>query len=257
MGGAVRGGPPKAPLACHTRHGCEPACPDRPRLVVFAGGEVADAPALGRWAADADLVVAADSGLGRALDAGLTPDVVVGDMDSVRPEDLDAARGAGVEVVSLDPVNKDQTDLECAVEHGLARLGGPARILLAGIAGGRLDHTLAAMSLMARLAAEGHIVEAGDGRAWATVLGGGRRCVCLTGVRGEIVSFIPVMGDAAGVTLQGLRYPLERAVLPFGSSRGVSNEFAAPAARASIESGYLLVVRPGAPGGAPSAAPSG
>jgi thiamine pyrophosphokinase len=40
----------------------------------------------------------------------------------------------------------------------------------------------------------------------------------------------------------GLRWRLQDAVLPFGSSRGVSNELVAEEARISLRSGVVLVI---------------
>lgn len=230
--------------------------------MVFAGGDIKDGAAVARWTEGADLVVAADSGLGRAFACGLTPDALVGDLDSAAPADVEAARRAGMSVHAVNPV-KDETDLELAVDYGLTTLGvrgatgragvpGPAgapiaHIILAGITGGRLDHTLAAMGLLARLAREGHCVEAGDGAAWATVLGGRRRTIQLRGRPGEYLSLIPLLSDVTGVTLVGFKYPLTGAVLPWGKSLGVSNEFAEPEASVEMEDGWLLVVKPGQP----------
>ncbi len=244
-----------------------------PKLVIFAGGDIRDEAAVARWTGGADLVVAADSGLGRAFACGLTPDALVGDLDSAAPADVEAARRAGVAMLTVNPV-KDETDLELAVEYGLARLGIPAgvqldlpaapgdpspsalpslpdpsgpiaHIILAGITGGRLDHTLAAFGLMARLSRQGHCVEAGDGVAWATILGGRRLAIQLRGHPGEYLSLIPLLSDVTGVTLSGFKYPLTKATLPWGKSVGVSNEFATPQALVQIDGGWLLVVKPG------------
>jgi thiamine pyrophosphokinase len=68
----------------------------------------------------------------------------------------------------------------------------------------------------------------------------------LTGEEGELVSLLPVGGPAEGVSTSGLRYPLAGETLEPGSSRGVSNVFAAREAHISLERGVLLAIRPGA-----------
>jgi thiamine pyrophosphokinase len=209
-------------------------------VVVGGGGppEV-DAGALG-VPLDRALVVAADSGLDGARRLGLVPDVVVGDMDSVDPASLAAAERAGVPV-ERHPVAKDATDLDLAIDAALAR--GARRIVAVTGAGDRFDHALAvALSLAApRLA--GVAVEAWIGRARLWVV---RDEVVLPGEPGALVSLLPVHGPARGVTTQGLRYPLAGEDLEPGTTRGVSNEMTAAAARVRVRTGVLLAVLPGA-----------
>src|SRR4051794_1456651 len=88
-------------------------------VLVFAGG---DAPGPGGLArtAGADLVIAADSGLAHARALGVHVDLVIGDLDSVDPTDLDAAVADGA-VVERHPAAKDATDLELALDPALDR----------------------------------------------------------------------------------------------------------------------------------------
>jgi thiamine pyrophosphokinase len=61
-------------------------------------------------------------------------------------------------------------------------------------------------------------------------------------VGGDLVTLLPIGGDAIGVRIDGVRWPLENATLRLGRSRGLSNEVLAPAASASLKRGTLLVV---------------
>ena len=70
----------------------------------------------------------------------------------------------------------------------------------------------------------------------------------LSGIPGELVSLLPVHGPAEAVRTEGLLYPLEDEPLHAGSSRGVSNEFAARHAVVHVRGGVLLAVQPGALG---------
>ena len=67
----------------------------------------------------------------------------------------------------------------------------------------------------------------------------------LTGTPGEIVSLLPLHGPAEGVTTSGLEYPLHGETLPAGTSRGVSNVFAATEAHVTVARGCLIAVQPG------------
>jgi thiamine pyrophosphokinase len=65
----------------------------------------------------------------------------------------------------------------------------------------------------------------------------------IQGAPGSVVSLIPLTGEVHGITYTGLKYPLEDATLPFGSTRGVSNEMAGSQATVRITGGLALLVR--------------
>lgn len=206
-------------------------------VVVFAGGE----PPVPRTVADlapADLVIAADSGLDHARALGVAVDVLVGDLDSVSSAGRRAAVAAGVEVVE-HPSAKDETDLELALQ--LAASGGAGRITVVGGHGGRLDHLLANVWLLAAPSLAEVEVRALLGPALVTVV---RARTVLTGRVGELVSLLPAHGPALGVRTEGLRYPLVDEALHPGSPRGVSNEFVAVEAAVALRSGTLVAVQP-------------
>src|SRR3954462_2177242 len=113
--------------------------------IVAAGGDPIDASWIPTLPA-ADLVVAADSGLAHVFALGLTPDIVVGDLDSVTAADLERARGLGAEVEQY-PVDKDATDLELGLAVARTRAATDVTVICGG--GGRLDHLLGGLHLLA------------------------------------------------------------------------------------------------------------
>jgi thiamine pyrophosphokinase len=191
---------------------------------------------------DDPLVVAADSGLEHARALGLAVDLVVGDMDSVDPAALDAARAAGTRV-DRHPVAKDATDLDLALDAAAASL--PSRLVVVTGTGDRFDHALAVALSASRPGRTEAPVEAWVGPAHLWVV---RDEVALVGEPGALVSLLPLHGAARGVTTSGLLYPLDDEDLEPGTSRGVSNEWAAEVATVRVRSGALVVVAPGVPG---------
>jgi thiamine pyrophosphokinase len=167
--------------------------------------------------------------------------VVVGDLDSVDPTVLEAARDAGA-VIETHPTAKDATDLELALVA--ARRFDPTHLEVIGGAGGRLDHLLANALLLGSPVTEGCSVLALVGSATVAVARPGRSVV-LDGSIGELVSLLPVNGPAVGVRTSGLRYELRGDQLDPGRTRGVSNELCARRARVSLDAGVLLAVLPG------------
>jgi thiamine pyrophosphokinase len=200
-------------------------------VVVLSGGpgslDVADLPV-------GATVIAADGGAELARMLGLRFDLVVGDLDSISAETL-----AGIEHVERHAAEKDATDLELALLAALRF--EPERVLVLGGGGGRLDHLLGGLLLLAADAYADVRVDAQFGAAAVHVVRGERM---LHGEPGELISLLAVHGPARGIVTDGLVYPLHGETLEPGSSRGISNVFAALEARIALERGVLLAVRP-------------
>ncbi len=207
-------------------------------VVVLTGGDpvspdlVADLPPRA-------YVIAADSGLDQAAILGLDVDLAVGDFDSLAPAALEAAMAAGCRV-ERHPAAKDHTDLElglrAALEHGCRR------VVVVGGYGGRLDHFLANVLVLASADLAGVVVEARVGTARLTVV---RARSELRRSAGALVSLLALGGVARGVRTVGLRYPLRDEDLAPGSTRGVSNELTGEVASVAVAKGTLLAVQPG------------
>jgi thiamine pyrophosphokinase len=207
------------------------------RAAVFLNG-APDSPGLIQTVAGrADLVVAADGGARYALGAGVVPDLVVGDMDSLG-EDLVREverRGASLE---RHPARKDKMDGHLAVLAARERGATAADLLCA--AGGRFGALFAVPHIL--LAAERIGLRSTVVADWGRMLvvEAGSRTV--EGRPRDSVSIFPLSGPATGVTLEGLAYPLEDALLEPGDTLGFHNELIGREARVSVREGALLVV---------------
>ena len=208
-------------------------------VVVVSGGNPPASPAASHVPTGAP-VIAADRGLDYALALGLDVTVAVGDFDSVSAEALAAAEATGVRI-ERHPAEKDATDLELALDTAIDMT--PERILVLAGTGGRLDHELSSLLLLASDRYAAAHVDALVGAAHIHVIRGERE---LGGQRGELCTLLAVNGPAVGVTTDGLGYPLRGETLEPGSSRGVSNVFEGEAALVEVEQGVLLAILPGA-----------
>ncbi len=204
-------------------------------VVVVAGGDTPTPEEVARLPAD-PVVVAADSGLDKAVAAGLPVAVAVGDMDSVSPEALAAAEQAGTRI-ERHPADKDQTDLELALELA-ARLAD--RVIVIGAGGGRLDHLIGNLYVLASPRWAGVDVEAWLGDAQAFVVRGRRR---LAAQPGATVSLF-ALGGPARLTATGLAWPLSDEVLDPLAGRGVSNQATAGHLQLVVHEGVVLAVMP-------------
>jgi thiamine pyrophosphokinase len=212
-------------------------------VVVIAGGEAPSLDAAGAVPPGAP-VVAADRGVDHARALGLEVTLAIGDFDSASADAVAAAEAEGARV-ERHPQAKDATDLELALDAALEL--DPARILVLAGTGDRLDHLFSALLLLGAPRYADVEIDARIGGSLIHVIRGERS---LEGRPGELVSLLPLHGPAEGVRTNGLEYALAGETLDPGSSRGVSNVFAAKTARVSVGSGILLAVRPAEDGGA-------
>lgn len=204
------------------------------RALIVLGGDPPQPALLQRCARRAQMTIAADRGL-EAFDAvGLTPDLLLGDMDSVREETL--ARYAARTQVERLPCRKDDTDGVHALDTAIAR--GADAITILGALGGRMDHAMANLMLLVRAHARGASAEILDARVRIVRVSGE---TVLRGAKGNTVSLIPA-GQARGVMLHGFFYhPQESFDLDFGYPLGVSNVVTQDEARVTVAQGDLLL----------------
>jgi len=175
-----------------------------------------------------DFLIAADGGLRHLARWGLAPDLLIGDLDSLEkaPEGLPCRQF---------PREKDATDLSLALDEAITR--GFTHIMITGAWGGRPDHSIGNLQLLASAARRGRFARLLCGGFTATAIAGGGALR----LRGSgTVSIFAWGGGAEGVTVRGLQYPLEGAVLQDDTPLGVSNALDGEG-MITLEHGTLLV----------------
>lgn len=208
--------------------------------VVFGGGPIdGDAVGAALRGVHADRVIAADSGLATCVAAGLHCDLVVGDMDSVDPQLLEAAAASGTVIERHEP-DKDATDLELALDRAVQGPGG-GTVLLMGSSRGRLDHLLATAVIIGSPRYSGCHLEAHLGQTRVLPVHDQRHLIAPVGTT---ASLFALHGPATGVTVTGMRWPLSDAVLDATTTVGVSNRFETAEADFTVDRGVLTVVIP-------------
>jgi thiamine pyrophosphokinase len=176
-----------------------------------------------------DLCAAADGGHLLLKELGITPDITVGDFDSSPPpEDHSFLR--------LEKA-KDVTDLYAAVQLGKER--GFRDFLIFGALGGSWGHSVANLQILAGLEKEGLSAALISGNVRVRALTEGSLTLSRSG--GAKVSILAFGGKAEGVTLKGMLYPLNEAVLDCRFPLGVSNELIGKTAKISVRRGTVLI----------------
>ena len=200
--------------------------------ICYIVGAMSLTPDLRPWPVPGDYVIAADRGFDSLMAYGVNPDLAVGDFDSL------GHRPSHHNVIQL-PQEKDDTDMVFALRKGL-ELGYRRFVLLGGV-GGRLEHTLANLQLLDWLALRGAQGFLAGEKTAATCIRDGRRILFPAEMEGYL-SVLCSSGRAEGVTLRGLKYPLDRAALTGDFPLGVSNEFLGQPAQVTVEKGSLLLL---------------
>lgn len=197
--------------------------------VIFGAGEIG-APLPPQD--DTCFYIAADAGYTSLRKAGVRPDLLIGDFDS-----LGAALPEDVPVIRL-PVKKDVTDTDAAAAEGIRR--GCTDFVFYGVLGGRPDHSLANLALLARLSQQGYSAKAyGAGFEIAAVTDG--RISFPAGRIGAAAVF-SWTDISEGVTIEGFQYTLQNGTLRSNFALGVSNSFTGQEAFAEVKKGTLIVM---------------
>ena len=214
------------------------------KLAILTGGSI-DPVFAGNYLASfqPDTIIAVDKGLAAATGLALSLDYVVGDYDSVDPEVLrqveESFRLTGRPVLRTYPPEKDATDTELALSLALSL--EPAEIVLLGATGTRFDHAFANIQLLYQALI----------REIPTCIVDGHNRIFLADkpfriakeeAFGDFLSLIPLTETVEGLTLRGMKYPLENARLEMGSSLGISNEIVEEEATISLTVGILIVL---------------
>jgi thiamine pyrophosphokinase len=206
--------------------------------VIFANGELNKTSVVDDVLKASGLIIAADGGARHCLDLGITPQVVIGDLDSLSASDLEDLKNQGSSIIR-HPSRKDHTDLELALLYALQ--SEAEEIIVLGALGKRWDQTLANLLLPAGEEFSQTTIRLVDGHQEINLIRPGKTLE-IRGRAGDIVSLIPLWGDADGITTRGLEYPLENGSLKFASTRGISNVLLEQKAQVKLNQGLLICV---------------
>lgn len=208
-------------------------------IIIVSGGRLGDAVFFQQNLTSTGnrLLIACDSGARHLEAAGLTPDVLMGDIDSLALPQLADYERRGVKIVRY-PVHKDFTDTALALDYALGLQ--PRSIHIWGALGGRIDHALANIHLLIKGKEKGIPTRLIDDYGEMFVVPGMTEIVDAVGC---LVSIMALSSVVEGITLTGFYYPLTHETLSVSESRGISNRVTASPASVRVSSGDLLVIR--------------
>ena len=208
---------------------------ERKKAFIYTGGTVFD-EYVAEKPAKGDLVIAADAGYLIAKEMGVTPDIVLGDFDTLGEENIPE----GIECLRV-PAEKNDTDTQLAVSVAIER--GAGEIVIIGGLSGRIDHTLSTLAILEDL------WERKEGRIYATLTDGKNRVrfirnsgTILPRSQYRYFSLIAADETVKGITLEGCKYPLKNGRISRRHQWAVSNEIVGNCALIEIKRGGVWVI---------------
>ncbi len=201
------------------------------RCVIVGAAPIGDYERIKSKFSPDDYFIYCDGGLYHEERLGKAADLIIGDFDSHEMPDTDT------EIIVL-PHEKDDTDTFYAAKEAVKR--GFDSVLLVGVIGGRLDHTLGNVAILLYLHSLGIRAEASDDFS----------DMCVVSEKTEYVdkkysyfSLLNVTGTAEDITVRGALYDLDRAMITCEYPYGVSNEVKGDRAEISVGRGKLLLIK--------------
>ena len=205
-------------------------------VYIFVNGSMGSYSGLQKEITEDDYIVAVNGGYRHIEKLDLKPDVIIGDMDSIQPEDLKNLKLHNIKIIRY-PREKDETDLELALDYVIAQDFN--RIVIVAALGGRLDQTLTNLFLLTDPKLRGRRVMLFDGVEYVFLIESNTKLECNIGDR---ISLVPILGRVDGVVTNGLNYPLNNETLFPEKGRGISNEVLSKNVEIKIKTGRLLCI---------------
>lgn len=183
------------------------------------------------------LTICCDGGARHFRSLRIKPDIIIGDMDSIDPDQLAMYAALKIKIIKYSS-NKDYTDTEIALDYALGL--NPRKIYIWCSLGGRIDHTLANIFLLLKGQKKGIETFLIDEYCEVFML---NKENSFTNEKGKTISLLSLTPSVTGITLSGFAYPLVKGTLKMGESLGISNVINKARASIKIGKGHLLVIK--------------
>ena len=208
---------------------------ERKKAFIYTGGTVFEEYVIEK-PEKGDLIIAADAGYLTAKKMGVTPDILLGDFDTLGEENIPD----GIECLRV-PAEKNDTDTQLAVQVAIER--GAGEIVIIGGMSGRIDHTLSTLAILEDL------WERKNDRIYATLTDGKNRVrflrssgTILPRSQYRFFSLIAADETVKGITLEGCKYPLKHGRISRRNQWAVSNEITGNCTLIDITRGGVWVI---------------
>lgn len=207
------------------------------KVLIVGSGKIDNINNLKRECESADCIICADGGAVSVDKADIVPDIIIGDLDSIKSSILNKFITLNVEFKRY-PEKKDFTDMELCLDYALSICASEVTIM--GGTGSRLDHTLANIFLLYFLLEKNIKGKIIDDNNEVYII---NDVIELKQDEKEYVSIIPISNIVYGISTNGFEYETNKLNLKFGSARGVSNKLKKYTGKIQIDNGLCLIIK--------------
>ncbi|MCJ7690658.1 MAG: thiamine diphosphokinase [Clostridiaceae bacterium] len=206
------------------------------KVIIVSGGIPPSRELLTKEIIEGAFIIAADSGANCLYDYNITPNLLLGDFDSIHKNVLNYFKKNNC-IIDIYPTEKDFTDTEIAVRKAISMK--PSKIVLLGCTGSRIDHLLGNIGMLKiclENSVNAYIVDENNDIRLSNT------STSLNGVVGRIFSVQAYGDEVIGLTIAGAKYPLNNYNLKIGESISISNEFVSSNVQLNFKSGTLMII---------------
>lgn len=204
-------------------------------LAIFGNGNLSSEEL--KAASEYDYLIATDYSSLKLLGKNITPDLAIGDFDSISKRDVLFLKRKIHNIKSF-PVRKDLTDLELAINHAVKLK--PQSIDIYGATGSRIDHTLAAIFLLEKVFSPGVQIRIINCNNEICLIE--KTMKLMRNKHYKYLSLLSVTENSV-VSLSGFRFNLKNKIIRRGSTMGISNEFKSTTGKITVHRGKIILIR--------------
>ncbi|QGU95247.1 thiamine diphosphokinase [Clostridium bovifaecis] len=206
------------------------------KAVIVSGGTPPSYELIKQELQDSSCLICADSGANCLYKYNISPDIIVGDLDSIHEDALNCFRNKNTNILKY-PREKDCTDTEIALDKAIEL--GANEIVLLGSTGSRIDHLLGNIGMLLKCLKLDVSATIKDEHNSIRVI---NKPIKVKGNIGNTFSLISYYEDVENLSISGAKYPLNNHYLEVGSALGISNEFLEKEVNITFTKGVLMVI---------------
>jgi thiamine pyrophosphokinase len=202
------------------------------RIIIIGNGEDWQKEKILSFCQTADFIIAADNGLSLLHQFDITPDLIIGDLDSVSPALLQRYPDIPVEKF---PGKKDFSDTELAIKKVITL--NPREIILLAVTGNYFDHSYAAIINLFRNYKSGIEIKIVTSNSLIFPI---KKKTTLLYLKGRRFSLFPI-SDIKNFSMQGAQYQFAKKNLKV-TDYSLSNVIVQEKLEINLEKGMLFCV---------------
>lgn len=206
------------------------------RSIIVSGGKAPSKELLKEYIKDDDYIVGVDKGCNILKEIEVTPNIILGDFDSIDKEVLNYYKDKNVKIEKFN-AEKDYTDTDLGYIKALEV--NPSEIILFGATGSRIDHMLGNIGILLKGLRENIKVTIVDDNNKMYAV---NKSSLVKKEEGRVISFHALSDVVKNLTIKNGKYPLNNYNMTLLEPRAICNEFLDDDVYIEFDSGIILIL---------------